>query len=175
MIEFQESDIENYLLEEDYHLKDIIGVGEDSDVCIRSQVNLYPYGISDILVFDKTDEVIHIVELKAVGLKPKDINQVSRYKKGLKELFPHVDIKCHLIGLKKEVSDWIYTAQNTNGIEYYMYEVGLASGVEFEKVKPEGWSFDIEDIDAEKEKILLQFFTKEEVEKNFTSDSEEVE
>lgn len=171
MFDLPEKSLESFLYENKDVLVKALKLPKGRYYNIFRQVDLLDYGIADLVLVDDMLRT-YLIELKTRPLKTEDIEQVCRYKKALVTYGPYqFQFKsCYLLGEKPEIGgqgDYIYVAQNTNGIRYFEYKKSLKTGLTFDEVIPGDWSLTLKtskyEIREKIKKSLIKSIKKEEI------------
>lgn len=110
---------------------------------LERQVNLYGYGIADLVNFnydirenEEGEEVeyvnrIDVIELKKGKIDAAAIGQVIKYAKGLSVIYPKVDINMYVIGTGWADCDLIYSSSVFDNLHFKTMEL-TPKGVYFD-------------------------------------------
>jgi hypothetical protein len=141
MFDLTEKSLENYLYENKNVLVKALKLPKGRYYNLFRQVNLFDYGIADIVLMDDLLRV-YIIELKVKPLKAEDIQQLCKYRQAISKYSGFIVKCCYLLGEAPEKGgqgDYVYIAQNTTVIKYFQYEKSLKNGLKFEEIIPNEW------------------------------------
>ncbi len=127
-MEYSEKEVEDYLVK-NIRLLNLGLPLEPGQWDLEQQMNLGDYGFADIIVWDYTKKVIHVVEIKKENSKPADFAQCLKYMYGLRyHIKQEVKVKgvvvasgvafesCWLIQAIPHLRQWTYSVDMKNGL-----------------------------------------------------------
>lgn len=170
---FSEKELEDVLFEKIYNRNfeslyrkgfELYDPVDEIDIMfVDRQVDLTPYGIADIIVttiemYEEGDGLngsvhIDLIELKAVPIRSKDINQVLRYKRAIERYSDkkfaldeykysyEIDVNPILVGSGIDSGHYILNELVESGVMLYTYDFNPIDGLKFE-YQTTGWISD---------------------------------
>ena len=102
---------------------------------LKRQVNLYGYGIADLVNFNydireneegEEEEYVNsidVIELKKGKIDAAAIGQVIKYAKGLSVIYPDVKINMYVIGTSWDECDLIYSSSVFDNLHFKIMEL----------------------------------------------------
>jgi hypothetical protein len=117
--------------------------GEFGGCCFYNQVNLFGYGVADIVGFSaETDSfntylTITVYELKVGKIDSKAIEQICRYRTAINRFVDikfngkrtNIDVRCVLIGSKMSSGGCCYVADAIDCLSVYSYDINPLTGI----------------------------------------------